>query len=283
MPVAMDYQYRPDLKLQPQTNWPNPPFRHCLLALEEGRISLRDINVLQELAYSQFLTRDQIHFFCMSSVGRTTVRRRLEALQRMGLITAVRWEEPRPDNSPAQRVAYALALNGARLLQHYFGRFFPWRPGTAQKHLRRILAILAANEFRMSVESQARQLAAEAGQEEVLQILKDWQIFTHDVGPTARFMLGAQVVLFETPRDDEDVFLLAPERYNRWLEDNPLVLFMVPNDALAARVFNKLHEALGPERLLFTTDSRAFESAVHSPGYLWQWSAGGVVEAISLI
>lgn len=283
MPAAMDFQYRPDLKLQPQSGWPSPPFRHCLLALEEGRISLRDINILQELAYSQFLTREQIHFFCMPSVGRTTVRRRLDALQRISLITAIRWEEPRPNNTPAQRVAYALALNGARLLQHYFGRFFPWRPGTAQKHLRRILAVLAANEFRLSVESQAKQIAEAAGQEEPAKILNDWQIFGHDVGPTARFMLGAQVVLLETPRDDEDVFVLTPERYNRWLEENPLILFMVPNDALAARVFNKLHEALSPERLLFTTDTRAFETAINSPGYLWQWTAGGVVQAISLV
>lgn len=271
MPVAVEYAYRPDIQVHANDGWPSPPYQHVLMALEEGRITLRDLVVLKELAYSQFLTRNQIHFLCMPSVGKSVVRRRLEVLDRLGCITAIRWEEPREGNTPMQRVAYSLALNGAKLLQHHYGRMFPWRPGTAQKHIKRILSVLAANEFRLQVETQR------PGS------IDDWQIFGHPVGPVARFNLGAQMVLVETPRDDEDVFVITPNRYTRWIAENPLFLFITPTDVLASRLFNQLQEDLTPERLLFTTDDRAFNAAVDSKGYLWQWSATGETEALSLV
>lgn len=246
------------------------PFGRCLLALEQNQITLRDLEVLKELAYSQYLTRTQIQSLTLPGVSKSVARRRLEVLTRLGLTAAIRWEDPRPDNTPLHRVAYCLALNGAKLLRHYHAQQLPWRPGMAQRHLRRVLAILAANEFRIQATAQKPDL------------IQDWRVSTHPMGPVAQFKLSGQLVILDAPRSEEDAAQVNAQRYARWADKAPLILFLTPDEPLASRIFAALKGTFPADRLLFSTDQRAFSTELVSPGFVWQWEESGQALALAL-
>lgn len=272
MPVATDFVYHDGLQVVTTDGWPAPPFQHCLMALEEGRITLRDISILRELAYSQFLTRNQIHALVLKrNVSKSVVKRRLEVMSNLGLVAQVRWDDPQEDGKAIRRVAYALASNGARLLRHHFGRSLPWKPGTAQRHLKRVLSVLAANEFRIQVMDQNPE------------VIQDWHIHTFPVGPVARFLLGGQLILLEVPRDLEDAWDITPQRYLRWEDENPVIFVLAPNEKIAGQVYRQLKDDIPTDRILFSTDDRAFSAAIDDPGFVWQWEPSGQAIPLALV
>jgi hypothetical protein len=270
MPVAPDFRLKTEARITGADHVQASAFSRCLLALEQGHITMRDLDVLKELAYSQYLTREQIQVICMENVSKSVARRRLEVMLRLGLIATVRWEEPREENTPLQRVAYCVALNGAKLLRHYHGMNLPWRPGLAQRHLRRILAVLAANAFRLRV------------QEENPGLVEDWHIYHHPMGPVGRFSLGGQLVVLEVPRDGEDLAQIQRQRYMKWLEQAPLFFFLTPDEAMASVVLQRLSAEIPAERMLFSTDQRVIDHRPADAGFVWQWETGGTATPLSL-
>lgn len=268
MSALLDYQYRTSMEVAPQAGFGPPPFTNVLRALAEGRVTVRDLSALRELSFGIHMTRGQLHAAAFGEVSPNTVKKRLEVLERLGAVTAMRWTEL-VDDVLIQRTAYALAENGIRLLKHHFGQSFPYRPGLGQQHLKPVLRTLVANEFRLRVKSQDPDL------------LQDWHMHTQ-VGPVARFRLGSQGVLIEAPRDEDDVFQLVAHRYIRYQADNPLLLVIAGNDRLAVEAFAALQGQFSSLRLLFTTDHRVVTTPITTNGFIWQWNEQQEANPMSL-
>lgn len=271
MALGTTYQYSPTLRMMDLVEAATPLY-HAQVALERGWVTVRDLHMLTELAASRFLTRSQIRHLCYEEIpAERTVQRRLQQLHDHGLITQVQWVVP--SEPPRMHYAYSITLNGAMMLRDYYGHPVDWKPGMSKKHLKVILAQLAANEFRLQVVKEPRTRA----------LLSDWKMHAKTDGPVASFRLGDQLFVLDCPRDEEDAFTLRADRYTRWDEQQPIILLITPHERAAAEIFERFRSVIAPERMLFTTDQRAFECPLDAPGYLWTWHSNGRMETLALL
>lgn len=270
MPLGTDYLYSDALE-RIDTDGPARQVYNALVSLEMGHITQDDFPILEALGRHQFMTEAQLCGLVTGKrLSKSRARRRLHTLLVNGLVSQVRWIIP--GETPELRLAHGLSLNGALLWRQYNGQSrFPWQPGDGKRHLRVIFSILAANEFRLQVTLQQPGL------------ITDWKIHSKSTEPTASFRLDGRLFLLDTPRTDEDVWSLRSERYTAWEDQEPIILVITPTEAMASDLFLRLRETIPPERLMFTTDERAFEGAMDAPGYLWQWTASNELVELALL
>lgn len=249
---------------------PPPPVYHAKVALEQHQITDRDIRFLSILADCHFLTKAQMRLLAFDDApSERTMKKRLKSLTWHGVIQQVQWVEE--DEPPRISYAYGLTMNGAWLLRDYFNRKSNWREGMGRRHLKVILSILAANEFWLQVALEQREL------------ISGWRISTRATEPLASCRFNGRLLLIDTPRDSEDVWQLKPERYTKWDDQEPTILVIAPSPNLAREVFETLRESIPVERLVFSTDERAFEGDMRAKGYIWRWDAQDRVVPLALL
>lgn len=274
MATTTPLAYHPDLERVEADRSQLPPVYHALVAFEQGRITERDVLILQELARSQFLTRTQIqHLVLGGSMSRSTVQKRLRALTALGLVAPIRWSLP--DDEAESYLAHGLTITGALLLRQYHGSPVPWKPGFGRRHLKPVLRILATNEFRAQMEAQRPG------------VIWQWRIHTRHDEPVASFRIGGdeqyRLFLVEAPRDEEDVWELSGSRYAAWEEKHPVVFIIAGSEELAAQAFDQLKDDVAVTQLLFSTDDRVLNVQVHDGDYVWQWDGDGKRSSLSLV
>lgn len=266
--------YHPDLEREESDRSQMPPVYNALVALERGRITDRDVSILKELARSQFLTRMQVQQLVFGgSISRSTIQKRLRALASFGLVTPIRWSLP--DDESESYLAYGLTINGALLLRQYHGSTVSWKPGFGRRHLKPVLRILAANQFRAQMEAQRPG------------VIWQWRIHTRHDEPVASFRMGGEeqyrLFLVEAPRDEEDVWELSGSRYAAWEEKHPVVFIIAGSEDLAAQAFGQLKGDVTATQLLFSTDDRVLNAPVDDGHYVWQWGDDGRRISLSLV
>lgn len=257
VPRSSDFRYTPDCQ-KVVRHGRLPDAGYAFMALEAGQITDRDLEILREVSLSRWLTRQQLYFLTFNGrISGSTLRRRVDVLSRLGTLLAVQWGRSGQDRG--YRSAYTLGYNGALLLRHYYGRNFPWLPGQTRIHLARILAVLAANELRL-------QLQTALGKR-----LGRWEITGFRDGPVAWFRLDGQTIVLEVLRDDEQVWDWDSLRYRSWSRRPFALLVLAQDEQEALKAFRALRRTVPPERLLFSTDERAFGAEPDAVGTVWRW------------
>jgi len=279
MALGTTYLYNPTMRMMDVAETAIPLY-HANVALARGWVTTADLQALAELANARFATPFQFRHLCypLDSDGQLArvrrIQERLQKLQDFGLVNQIVWVVP--GEPPRTHYAYCITLNAAMMLRDWQGAPIDWKPGMGNRQLKPILRLLAANEFRVQVVKESRNL------------ITDWRMLRKPDGPVASFKLGGQPFLLDCPRDDEDAFVIRAERYTAFMnnenpDNDPLLLLITPHERAATELFERLKETIPPDRILFSTDARAFEGRLNVPGYLWIWDQNGKVEGLSLL